>query len=160
MSGTLPKLLAALLLLPQYAAAVRTAQGVRARDCGLAAQSLKLDEYGDLSAAEEGPRLEKFTAALKEYPDDTAAFIVAYAGRAERAGAALRRADRAKQAVIDKSPLLNPNINTLDCGRRESPAVELWLTPVGASPPRCSPTLDPAPPPPKAGAARRGSRRS
>jgi hypothetical protein len=159
LSSPLRKLLAAALLLaPAGAAAFNS---VRAQDCGLPAQSRKLDEYGELPAGEEKTRLEKLAAALKAETDDTAVFIIAYAGRAERAGAALRRADRSKQTVIDKEPFFNPRINTLDCGRRESPATEIWLTPAGASPPRCSPTLDPAPAPPKPFARpRRGSRRS
>lgn len=135
------------------------APAVRAQDCGLLIQSRKLDGYGDLSAEEEWSRLEKLAAALEEERGDTKAFIIGYAGRAGRAGDAIKRADRAKETLVEKSAFYNTRINTLDCGRRESPATELWLTPAGASPPRCSPTLDPLPAPAKDGRARRRSGR-
>ncbi|MET0622500.1 MAG: hypothetical protein ABW250_05940 [Pyrinomonadaceae bacterium] len=68
------------------------------------------------------------------------------------------RADRAKQALIDKSNSYDTRLNALDCGRRETPSTELWMSPAGASPPPCSPTLDPTPAPSK-GAVKRPTRR-
>lgn len=153
------KLFAASLLLPPLAAAAR---GARPQDCGLPTQPRKFDEYGDVSADEERSRLEKLAAALDAEPGGTKAFIIAYAGRDGRAGDALRRADRARWVLTGRtntSFLYNPRINTLDCGRRESPATEIWIAPAGAAPPRCSPTLDPAPAPARGGAARRTPRR-
>ena len=157
------KLFAVSLLLPPLACvcmlardARAVAQEGRARDCGLPTHSRKLDEYGELAAEEEKSRLLKLAAALDSEPEDTKAFIIGYAGRDSRAGGGLARADRAKGTLTDKSVFYNTRINTLDCGRRETPSTELWLTPVGASPPPCSPTLDPAPAPVR---PRRGGRR-
>ncbi len=156
MTGTLLKLFAVALLLPQLP------QEGRPPACGLAASSRKLDEYGQLPATEELSRLEeKLRPALQAEHDDAKAFIVAYAGRGDRPGAALARADRAKQALVDKeSYFYGRRLNTLDCGRRETPSIELWITPVGASPPPCTPTLaDAAPPVKEAPSPRRPARR-
>ena len=67
------QIFAAFLLMP--------APAVSAQDCGLPVQSRKVDEYGDLPAAEEESRLDKLAAALKAEHEDTVAFIVAYVGR-------------------------------------------------------------------------------
>lgn len=168
MSSVLLKLLAAALVLPTATAvaprvrdAHAAAQEGRAQDCGLPTHSRKFDEYGALTAEEEKARLDKLAAALDAEPDDTKAFIIGYAGRGGRAGEGLARADRARKVITDKSQttfLYNTRLNTLDCGRREAPATEIWLTPAGASPPRCAPTLDPAPAP-AGGASRRPARR-
>ena len=170
MSSLLLKIFAAALLLPSHAPAGprarASAQGARAgalaeraRDCGALTPSRKLDEYGVLPADEEKARLERLVAALKAEPENTKAFIIGYAGRAGRAGEGLARADRAKQVLTDESVFYNTRINALDCGRREAPSTELWLTPAGASPPPCSPTLDPTPAPAKGGTAPRRPRR-
>jgi hypothetical protein len=169
LSSLLLKLFAASLLLPTLAVvgppaqdARSGAQEVRIRDCDLLIQSRKFDEYGEMSAEEETARLEKLVAALKAESKDTKAFIIGYAGRAGRAGDGIKRADSARQILTEKPfeySLHNTRLNTLDCGRRETAATELWITPVGASPPRCSPTLDPAPAPAKGGAVPRRTRR-
>ena len=162
MSGLLLKLFAAALILPPPAAAGPPAQEGREQDCGLPAQSRKFDEYGELSEGEEKARLGKLAASFRAEPDDTKAFIIGYAGRGGAAGDGLKRADRARRIITEgsfDSFLLNPRVNTLDCGRREAPATEIWVTPAGAAPPRCSPTLDPAPAPSKGGAAPRRPRR-
>jgi hypothetical protein len=158
--GPLLIFFAASLLVPSLAAdgAARAAQEGKAQGCELLTQSRKFDEYGDLSAAEEKSRAEKLAAALAAEHEDTVAFIIGYAGREGGAGAGLARADRVKQALVEKSFFSNSRFNTLDCGWREAPATEFWLTPAGASPPRCAPTLDPTLAPAK-GAARRPSPR-
>ena len=169
MSSLLLKIFAASLLLPAFAADAARAQSPtrdghagaraeRAQDCGRLEPSRKLDEYGVVSDAEERARLEKLVALFKAEGEEAKAFIIGYAGRSGRAGEGLARADRAKQILTDESVFHNTRINALDCGRREAPATELWITPAGASPPPCSPTLDPTPAPAK-GATRRPPRR-
>lgn len=169
MNSPLPKIFAASLLLATPAAVLTSArarardaragaQAGRAPDCSLLTPSRKFDEYGVVSDAEEKSRLERLAAALDAEDEDTKVFVFGYAGRSGRAGEGLTRADRAKQALVEKSTFYNTRLNTLDCGRRETASTELWLTPAGASPPRCSPTLDPTPAPSK-GAARRPPRR-
>ena len=110
--------------------------------CGLQ-PSRKIDEYADLGAGEEQARLDKWMTMLEGEPEDTKGFIVGYAGRRGRAGEALRRADRAKEYLVEKRNFNNPRLNTVDCGYREGPATELWITPTGAAPPLCAPTLKP-----------------
>ena len=74
-------------------------------------------------------------------------FIVTYAGRSSSLAEAQKRADVAKRQLLEKqqwinrSDVLNARLNTLVCGHREAPAAELWVTPVGAAPPICSPTI-------------------
>ncbi|MBC7933687.1 MAG: hypothetical protein H7Z38_24260, partial [Rubrivivax sp.] len=111
--------------------------------CEALPSSVKVDEYGDLKPFEEGARLDKLVAALKGEDEDTKAFIIAYAGRGARRGEAWARADRAKEYLIEKSNSYNTRINALDCGHREGPATELWITRAGAAPPPCSPTVEP-----------------
>lgn len=159
MNRPLPKIFAALLLLlsphaasdPRARALTQDARAgapeERARDCGLPERSRKVDEFGDVSGDEEKSRLERLAVALNAEVEDTKAFIIGYAGRSGRAGEALTRADRAKQLLVEKSFSYNTRLNTLDCGRREAASTQLWITPPGASPPPCSPTLDPTPTP-------------
>ncbi|HLL76575.1 MAG TPA: hypothetical protein VK421_15080 [Pyrinomonadaceae bacterium] len=124
--------------------------------------SRRIDEYS-ATGEEEKARLDKFVAVLKGEPEDVKGFVVAYAGRAAPPGEALRRADAAKQLLIDKGPSYNSynsRLNTIDCGRREQTAVELWLTPVGAAPPVCAPTIKTIAPATKAAVSGgRGARR-
>ena len=103
--------------------------------------SRKIDEYGAVSDGGEKARLDKLAALLQGEQEDVKGFIVAYAGRAARAGEALRRADAAKNYLTDKNVFYNSRLNTLDCGRREHTTVELWITPVASAPPVCSPTI-------------------
>lgn len=159
MSTLLLKLFAAALLQAQPAAATpQDAAAGRPGDCGLPVSSRKFDEYGDLAPAEEKARLEKLAAALAAGREDTKAFIIGYAGRGARAGEAFARADRARLILVDTSLFINTRLNTLDCGLRETASTELWLTPAGASPPPCAPTVSPAPAPVK-GVVRRPPRR-
>ena len=171
MNSPLPKIFAALLLLTASAAALTSARAFAqdaragateesARDCALLTPSRKFDEYGVVPEADEKSRLERLAAALKAEDKETNAFIIGYAGRSGRAGEGLARADKAKEILTDASVFYNTRLNALDCGRRETPSTELWITPVGASPPRCSPTLDPAPAPARGGAQDRPRRRS
>ena len=74
-------------------------------------------------------------------------FIITYAGPSSSLAEAQKRADVAKRQLLEKrqwisqSGVLNSRLNTLVCGYREVPTIELWVTPVGAAPPLCSPTM-------------------
>ncbi len=147
MQHALRRIAAALLVLTP--ALVFTPETPRAQvtrpqeNCGLP-PSRKFDAYGKVGDADEHARLDKLAAALSVEADDVRAFIVGYGGRGARAGEGTRRADRAKYYLTEKSYWINDRLNTLDCGYREEPATELWLTTVGAAPPQCSQTLTPA----------------
>lgn len=114
-------------------------------NCGLR-PSQKVDEYGTIGREEEKDRLEKLLLALAA-EKDSHAFIVTYGGRFSTKEEAQGRADWAKRYLVDKHVFFgvaegtNSHINTLTCGYREVPFTEFWITPVGAAPPRCAPTI-------------------
>jgi len=113
--------------------------------CGLP-PSRKVDEYGPITREEEKARLEKLLKALASEKDGHS-FIVTYGGRLSSWNEAQDRADWAKRYLVEKHMFFagaegtNSHINTLTCGYREFPSTEFWITPVGAAPPRCSPTI-------------------
>jgi hypothetical protein len=147
MQHALRRIAAALLVLtPALASTSETPRAQIARpqeNCGLT-PSRKFDAYGEVGEADEHARLDKLAAAMRVEADEVRAFIVGYGGRGARAGEGTRRADRAKYYLTEKLYWINVRLNTLDCGYRDAPATELWLTTVGAAPPPCSRTLTPA----------------
>lgn len=114
-------------------------------NCGLP-PSLKIDEYETIRRADEEARLEKLLLALAAEKDGHA-FIVTYGGRLSAENDAQSRADSAKRYLVEKhgffggAEVTNSHLNTLTCGYREVPSTELWITPAGAAPPRCTPTI-------------------
>lgn len=114
-------------------------------NCGLR-PSLKIDEYGAIGRGEEEARLEKLLLALAA-EKDSHAFIVTYGGRLPAKNDTQSRADSAKRYLVEKhgffggAEVTNSHINTLTCGYRDVAATELWITPAGAAPPRCTPTI-------------------
>jgi hypothetical protein len=114
------------------------------KTCGLP-PSYKIDEYGAMAARDEHPRLEKLLTALAA-EKESHAFIVTYFNRHSTAVEAQRRADSAKRYLVENfaffgAEVTNAHINTIVCGFRETPATELWITPVGSAPPRCVPAV-------------------
>lgn len=113
-------------------------------NCGLT-PSRKVDEFGNLNAGDEMGRLDKFASILKGEHEDTRGFIIGYGGRRGKISEAQKRADRAKEYLVNKDPYAyNSKINTVDCGYRVEPATELWITPMGAAPPPCLGTISPS----------------
>jgi hypothetical protein len=108
--------------------------------CGLP-PSRKVDEYGNINLSDEKMRLEKF-GILLDSDENLQGVIVAYGGSVGRVGEAIERADRAKGYLVNKQVFYNSRINTVDCGYLEVPVTELWITPVGAAPPVCTPMLN------------------
>jgi hypothetical protein len=104
------------------------------------AEARKVDEYGKLLPKEENERLDKFTIELQMDPTSQA-YIIAYGGRASRAGEAQKLADKAKGYLVNKRGIDAGRIVTVDGGYREQPAVELWLVPSRAALPRPTPTV-------------------
>lgn len=104
------------------------------------AESRKLDEYGKLLPKDENARLDNFTIELQMDPT-AQAYIIAYGGRVSRAGVAQRAADKAKGYLVTKRGVDRDRIVTIDGGRREQAAVELWLVPSRASLPKPTPTV-------------------
>ena len=117
----------------------------------------KIDEYGNIRFNDEKARLDNFAIELQNDPTSTG-YIIAYGGRTGRAGEAQRRADRAKNYLVNTRGISADRIVTVDGGFREELTVELWIVPSGATPPPASPTVDPSEVRPARAPRRRGRR--
>lgn len=102
----------------------------------------KFDSYGVLPLKKEKAILDRFGAALQQQPG-AQGYIFGYGARRSRAGEAQRAADRAKEYLVNKLGIDEGRITTLDGGIKEQPTVDLWLVPMGATPPPAEPTVDP-----------------
>lgn len=103
-------------------------------------EARKLDEFGALTPKQEGDRLDNFTIELQMDPPSQG-YIIAYGGRASRAGDAQKAAARLKDYLVKKRGLDAGRIVTVDGGYRQRPAFELWLVPSGAQLPTPTPTI-------------------
>ncbi|MDQ3805423.1 MAG: PKD domain-containing protein [Acidobacteriota bacterium] len=122
------------------------------------AQPRKIDEYGNIRFNDEKARLDNFAIELQNDPT-AQGYIIAYGGRRGRAGEAQRRADRAKDYLVNTRGISADRIVTVDGGFREDLTVELWIVPQGATAPTASPTVDPSEVQTTAPARRRRGRR-
>ena len=104
------------------------------------AEARKLDEYGRLILKDEEARLDNFAIELNNDPA-AQAYVIAYSGRVSRPGEAKMAAGRAKNHLVNKRAIDGNRIVTVDGGARVQPAVELWIVPSGAEPPKPSPTV-------------------
>jgi hypothetical protein len=118
----------------------------------------KIDEYGNIRFNDEKARLDNFAIELQNDPT-AQGYVIAYGGRRGRAGEAQRRADRAKDYLVNTRGIDPSRIVTVDGGYREDLTVELWLVPSGADAPQQTPTVDPSEVQTTAPARRRGTRR-
>jgi hypothetical protein len=103
----------------------------------------KIDEYGNIRFNDEKARLDNFAIELQNDPT-AQGYIIAYGGRTGRTGEAQRRADRAKDYLVNTRGISADRIVTVDGGFREDLTVELWIVPQGATAPTASPTVDPS----------------
>ncbi|MBV9217626.1 MAG: hypothetical protein JO053_15770 [Acidobacteria bacterium] len=119
----------------------------------VAGPAQKVDEYGTIPEAEENAKLDAFVANVTPAEQ---AYIIAYAGKSTlrgQAGTDLRRI----RAYLLKGGIPAERLVTIDGGYREEQTRELWIVPIGAEPPRSSPTVNvkdvvfikPPPPPAK-----------
>ena len=116
----------------------------------VAGPATKRDEFGDLAEAKEKERLAEFFGGLS--PTHDQAYIIAYAGKTNVRGYARTVLTRMRAAVI-AAGMPADKVATMDGGFRENPTYELWAVPVGALPPKATPTINakdivfPKPPP-------------
>jgi len=108
-------------------------------------EARKLDEFGSLTPKEQADRLDNFAIELQMDPLSRG-YIIAYGGRASRAGGAQKTAARLaaarlKDYLVKKRALDAGRIVTVDGGYRDRPAFELWLVPTGAQLPAPTPTI-------------------
>ena len=108
--------------------------------------AIKVADFEGPALESDWTKLQQIIPVMESHPHSHG-FIVMYAGRSSTLAEAQRRADQAKRKVLDnrewinQSDVLNSRLNTLVCGFRETAAMELWVTPVGAAPPVCGPTV-------------------
>jgi hypothetical protein len=101
----------------------------------------KFDEYSNIPFTDEKARLDNLAIHLLQEPEMNG-YIIAYAGRRSRAGAAQARADRAKKYLVNKRGIERRRVVTIDGGYREDLEVELYALPRGVSAPSPNPTVD------------------
>lgn len=92
------------------------------------------DEYGSLVSRKEKACLSAFAAELENNPG-AQGYVIAYAGRQRRNGTQ-RHLQRVKDYLTKERAIDYGRIVTIDGGRRQQAAVELWVVPTGADPPK------------------------
>lgn len=106
------------------------------------AEARKFDEYGPLAPKDENARLDNFVNEIQMDPQ-AQAYVIAYGGRAGKAGDAQRAANKAKDYLVKKRGIDSSRVVVMDGGYREQAMTELWLVPSGANPPQPEPTVKP-----------------
>jgi len=107
----------------------------------------KLDEYGKLAQKDEEDRLDNFLMELQQDPV-TQGYVITYGGPASRTGDSQKAADRIIDYLVNKRRLDRSRLVRITGGSREQPAVELWIVPRGAQPPKATSTIKPSEPKP------------
>jgi hypothetical protein len=103
----------------------------------------QFDTYGNIPRNDVKARLDNFANALQENPG-AQGYIIAYGGRRGYAGEAQRRADFARDYLVNTRGIDAGRLVTIDGGFREEATTELWIVPAGATPPTASPNVDPS----------------
>ena len=101
-------------------------------------RSTKFDDYGDLKFSEERLRLDQFGWRLHNEPGSKG-YIIIYDATDTRKSSVRERGERAKKYLIKERGIPDTRIVIVNGGRREKRSVELFITPLGASPPTITP---------------------
>lgn len=100
--------------------------------------AMKYGEFGEVDDETLKKNLEEMSAFLSQSPDNL--YLIAYAGRNSERGFVQDWLRRMREGLA--APGMSPRrISMLDGGFREQPMFEFWLVPLGADPPRPTPTL-------------------
>ncbi len=102
--------------------------------------SIKFDEYGVLSQAEEETRLNRFAFQLKSTEKSFLGYILVYGGRSSSPREAHEYGVRAK-AYLVKQGVEATQLFVVEGGRREELMVELFVTLKDTIPPTPKPTI-------------------
>jgi hypothetical protein len=89
------------------------------------------DQYGNISFTKEKSRLDVFANQLNEMPG-AQGYLIAY-------NDSRKRAERAKQYLVDKHNVEAERIVVVEGGTREDLTIELYIVPTGANPPSANP---------------------
>ena len=119
------------------------AESLFAQTVDNSAQSLrKFDEYTDVAYNDAKARLDNFAIELQNDPG-ARGYIIGYGAR-KCPNKAQAHANLARSYLVNSRGLDSARIVTINGGRRSDAskyAVELWIVPQGAQPPRPTPTL-------------------
>lgn len=96
------------------------------------------DQYGEIAFGYEKARLQNFAAKLSHNPDSIG-YIVLYPGAQTRQRVVRRRAQRAKDYVVNVSRIQADRVRIIVGGRKERITTELYLLSAGEAPPRPDP---------------------
>ena len=92
------------------------------------------DEFGNIARDDEKARLDTFAIQLQNEPGSRG-YVIVYPGPASRAGEAQRRADRAREYLVNTRGIDAGRIVTTVGPQRDAFTVQLWVVPAGAEPP-------------------------
>ena len=98
----------------------------------------KFDEYHDLKFKEERLRLDQFAVMIHNRPGSQG-YIIVYDAKGTRKPAARARGERAKNYLVKERDLPEARIVVVHGGQRDKRSVELFIAPLGASPPTATP---------------------
>ncbi len=106
----------------------------------------KFDEYGDITFNDEKARLDNYAIQLQNQPG-AQGYIIAYGTCAgdglcthKSCIVAQKRAERAKDYLVNTRGIDAGRIVTVDGGCRSAVDVELWVVPTGATAPAANTT--------------------
>ena len=110
-----------------------------AADCAVAIPVPKLtsrrfDEFPDIARNDEKARLNNFGIELQNDPTSTA-YVIVYPAKSGKRGEVQQHAARVVDYLVNSRGLDQRRIVTLVGPTRDQLAVELWVTPQGATPP-------------------------
>ena len=113
----------------------------------------EFDECNNCTFDDQKARLDNLAVELQNDPT-THAYVIAYGGRTSPIGQVERLMTRARDYLTHERAIDASRITIINGGFREADNVELWIVPIGAAPPRATPTVQAGDVKP-AGAARR-----
>ena len=102
------------------------------------APATKFGEFGELEWKAITENLKVLVDFLAQSPDNL--FVIVYAGKKSERGYAFNWMRKLKDELVFDG-LAQRRILAMDGGFREDPAYEFWIVPIGAEPPRPSPTV-------------------
>jgi hypothetical protein len=106
-------------------------------------QHFLLQEFGNINQEDEKARLDSVALALQQDPR-LQVHIIFYGGRFSSSAEALRRAERAKDYLINVRGMEADRILPINGGYRNEVSGEYWLSLRGTEPPASRPTIDPS----------------
>lgn len=92
------------------------------------------DEFGNIARDDEKARLDVFAIQLQNEPGSRG-YIVVYPAATSKPNEAQRRADRAREYLVNTRGMDAGRVITLIGPQRDAFTVQLWVVPAGAEPP-------------------------